>query len=255
MLTLRPIDRLAKRTLQIGLLTPLGAAMIIFPASGNHVRQETHSASAPPPNAKGVIVLFSGKQEDVAGNWLARNLMNPAGWKVADGAMIARGGDIISKERFTDYQLHIEFRVPYMPDAKGQARGNSGVFMQGRYEIQVLDSFGIADPGTGDCGAVYNQSAPLVNACKPPKEWQAYDIVFRAPRFDDAGTLIEKARVTVRQNGTVVQNNTEIKGPTWGDTFGKLSEPGPIVLQDHGNPVEYRNIWILPLPLKAAAHY
>lgn len=208
--------------------------------------------SGAPPKANGVLVLFSGKQEDVAANWLARNGSNPAPWKVVNGALVAKGGDILTKERFVDYQLHVEFKTPYMPEAKGQARGNSGVFMQGRYEIQVLDSFGIPDPGTGDCGAVYSQSAPLVNASKPPEEWQTYDIVFRAPRFDVAGTMAENARVTVRQNGIVVQNNTEIKGPTWGEKFGQISEPGPIVLQDHGNPVEYRNIWILPLPAKGA---
>ena len=226
------------------------AALVIFSLPSG-TQKDSHPGA--PPNAKGVVILFSGKQDDVTANWLARN-GSPAAWKVVEGAMVAHGGDIITKERYTDYQLHVEFKVPYMPDAKGQARGNSGVFMQGRYEIQVLDSFGLPDPGTGDCGAVYSQSAPLVNACKPPKEWQAYDIVFRAPRFDDAGTMVEKARVSVRQNGIVVQNNTEINGPTWGEKFGQLNEPGPIVLQDHGNPVEYRNIWILPLPTRAASH-
>ena len=246
-------SRLPIRGLSIALTMSAALATILTPASGRRGLQDVSSGSGVPP--KGAMVLFGGNSEDVGANWLARDRKSPAGWGVADRAMLARGGDIISKERFTDYQLHVEFKVPYMPDAKGQGRGNSGVFMQGRYEIQVLDSYGIADPGTGDCGAVYSQSAPLINACKPPKEWQTYDIVFRAPRFDDAGMLVEKARVTVRQNGIVVQNNTEIKSPTWGENFGKLNETGPIVLQDHGNPVEYRNIWILPLPLKGAAHY
>ncbi len=225
-------------------------AALLLPASGS-----ARQLQSVPPDAKGIIVLFSGKEDEVGKNWLNSKQTGPAGWKFVDGAMQARGGDIVSKEKFTDYQLHVEFKVPYMPDKKGQARGNSGVFMQGRYEIQVLDSYGIADPGNGDCGSVYGQSAPLVNACKPPKEWQTYDISFRAPRFDDEGKMAEPARVTVIQNGTAVQNNTIIKGPTWGESFGKLSEPGPIVLQDHGNPVEYRNIWILPLPLKGASHY
>jgi hypothetical protein len=160
----------------------------------------------------------------------------------------------VTKERFSDYQLHLEFKTPLLPDAKGQARGNSGVFMQGRYEIQVLDSFGL-EPGKGDCGALYNKAAPLVNACRPPREWQTYDITFRAPRFDAEGKVTENGRVTVLQNGTCVQNNTEIPGTTWGETFGKLSDPGPIVLQDHGNPVEYRNIWIIPLPAKGLDRY
>lgn len=236
-----------------GLRSAACAAFLLF-ALPSIANQNSRSRADAAPNVNGVVALFAGRQEDVEANWLARNGSSPASWKVVDGAMVARGGDIITKEKFTDYQLHVEFKVPYMPDAKGQARGNSGVFMQGRYEIQVLDSYGLPDPGTGDCGAVYSQSAPLINACKPPKEWQTYDIVFRAPRFDDTGMMVENARISVRQNGIVVQNNTEIKSPTWGEKFGQLNEPGPIVLQDHGNPVEYRNVWILPLPMKGVSH-
>jgi hypothetical protein len=208
----------------------------------------------PPKDAQGVIMLFGGKQADLA-NWVRGDGTTPADWPVEKGAMTSKGGDIQSRERFTDFRLHVEVMVPYMPDKRGQGRGNSGVFMQGRYEIQVLDSYGIADPGTGDCGAVYSKSAPLVNACKPPLAWQTFDYIFRAPRFDENGNRTEAARITVIQNDTVVHNNTEIDGPTWGNTFGKLSEPGPIVLQFHGNTVQYRNVWIIPLPLKGASHY
>lgn len=229
-------------------------AAALFASMPGYAGKRTRELGAPP--VKGAMVLFSGRQDEVTQNWLNGGENGPAGWKVQDGgSMQASGGDIISKERFTDYQLHVEFKVPYMPDKKGQARGNSGVFMQGRYEIQVLDSYGLNEPGTGDCGAVYGKVAPLVNACKPPREWQSYDISFRAPRFDAAGAVTEPARVTVIQNGVVIQNNTVIPGPTWGRNFGALSAPGPIVLQDHGNPVEYRNVWILPLPLKGADHY
>jgi hypothetical protein len=206
----------------------------------------------PPSNA---VILFSGKPEEVAANWRKKDNPSPADWPVAKGAMTVGHGYIVSKARFTDFYLHLELRTPWMPNAKGQARGNSGVFLQGLYEVQVLDSYGIPDPGTGDCGGIYGQSAPLVNACKPPTAWQTFDYYFRAPRFDADGKLTENARVTVIQNGIVVQNNTVITGPNTPDRFGALSDPGPIVLQDHGNPVQYRNIWVVPLPLKGASHY
>ena len=209
----------------------------------------------PPPATKGVIVLFSGKAEEIAANFYKRGTTEDATWKVKGSAVTAGGGDIVTKQKFTDFQLHVEFKTPDMPEARGQAKGNSGVFMQGRYEIQVLDSYGIADPGTGDCGALYGKAAPLANACKPPLEWQTYDILFRAPRFDAEGKQTENARITVLQNGITIQNNTVIPGPTWGETFGDLKDPGPIVLQDHGNPVQYRNVWVLPLPLQGADHY
>jgi hypothetical protein len=210
----------------------------------------------PPPNAKGLVVLFDGTKESLEKNWVKHNSNEPPAWKMVDeGGMVVSGGDIVTKEKFTDYQLHVEFKVPFMPGKRGQARGNSGVFQQGRYEIQVLDSYGVPAPGTGEVGAVYSRSAPLQNASRPPKMWQTYDIVFRAPRYDEKGQRWEQAQVTVLLNGICVQNNTEIFKPTWGETFGKLSDPGPIVLQDHGNPMEYRNIWIMPLPAKGPDYY
>jgi hypothetical protein len=226
------------------------------------------------PTAPSIKVLFGGTQADMEANWMQGS--KPAHWKIEDGAMVSVGGDITTKERYSSYQLHIEFRVPYMPDKKGQARGNSGVFMQGRYEIQVLDSFGVKEPGTGDCGAVYHQSAPLVNACKAPLQWQTYDIAFHAPQFDssDHTKLLEPAHVTVIQNGMIVQNDQVITGLTHIVTPPKnpppvdpnappkpvappedLSTPGPIRLQFHGNTVAFRNIWIIPLPDAGAKHY
>ncbi|CAI8030564.1 hypothetical protein GBAR_LOCUS17316 [Geodia barretti] len=156
----------------------------------------------------------------------------------------AGGGDIVSREQFNDFLLHLEFMTPDMPDATGQAKGNSGVFPQGRYEIQVLDSYGIDVPGMGDCGAIYNQFASLVNACKPPLEWQTYDAIFRAARVGESGEIEENARVTVLQNGIVIQNNVQMLGATGGATDEGAAEPGPLRLQDHGNPVKYRNIWL-----------
>ena len=199
------------------------------------------------------VVLFDGKD---LSNWTKLDGEAPA-WEIADGAMTvtAGGGDIVTRERFTDFLLHLEFMTPDMPDATGQAKGNSGVFLQGRYEIQVLDSYGIDVPGKGDCGAIYNQFASLVNACKPPLEWQTYDVIFRAARVGESGGIEENARVTVLQNGTVIQNNVQLLGATGGATDKDAAEPGPLRLQDHGNPVKYRNIWIAPLPLKGSDVY
>lgn len=179
----------------------------------------------------------------------------PAAWTI-EGAVfrVAPGkGDIVTTEKFTDFQLHIEFLIP-KKDATGQAKGNSGIYLQGRYEIQVLDSYGIATPGTGDCGAIYKQHAPLVNACRPPDEWQAFDIVFRAPRVR-ADKIAERARVTVLQNGLVIQNNVELATVTKGALDDHTSRPGPILLQDHGDPIAYRNIWLVPLPLAGSTLY
>ena len=204
-----------------------------------------------PPEA--AVILFDGKD---LSNWTKLDGGAPA-WEVADGAMTvtAGEGDIVSREQFTDFLLHLEFMTPAMPDATGQAKGNSGVFLQGRYEIQVLDSYGIDVPGMGDCGAIYNQFASLVNACKPPLEWQTYDAIFRASRVGESGEIEENARVTVLQNGMVIQNNVQIQGATGGATDGNAAEPGPLRLQDHGNSVKYRNIWVVPLPLKGSDIY
>jgi hypothetical protein len=176
---------------------------------------------------------------------------------VKDGILhvVPGKGDIVSNERLGDFLLHIEFRCPDMPEATGQHKGNSGVFLQGRYEIQVLDSYGINIPGKGDCGAIYNQFAPLVNACRPPMAWQAYDVVFRAPRLDQAGGVQEPVRLTVLQNGLVIHNNIQLPGPTGGAIDQSVGDPGPLLLQDHGNLVAYRNVWAMHLPLAGSDAY
>lgn len=210
----------------------------------------------PLPNVKGIVVLFGGKEEDMKQNWHTMYSHQPANWKFVDGIMEDRLNDIESNEKFQDFQLHVEFREPLMENEHGQGRGNSGVFLHGHYEIQVLDSYGIADPGRGDCGAVYDRAAPLINACKPPLQWQTYDITFRAPRYEN-GQMTEKARVTVVQNGIVVQNNTIIPSAT--DHEEKpgedYSKPVGIRLQYHHAALHFRNIWVLPLPEKGADHY
>jgi len=205
--------------------------------------------ASPPSNA---VILFNGS--DVS-NWTKRD-GSPAGWKVEDGLLqvVPRTGDVVSAARFGDHFLHLEFRCPDMPEATGQAKGNSGVYLQGRYEIQVLDSYGWAVPGLGDCGAVYNQHAPLVNACKPALEWQTYDIAFRAPRVAD-GEVVEPVRLTVLHNGLVIHNNVQLPGVTGGAMDENVGEPGPLLLQDHGDLVCYRNVWTVELPLKGSDTY
>ena len=199
---------------------------------------------SPPSNA---VKLFNEKD---LSNWTTRS-GDKAGWEVKDGVMhvVPGKGDVMTKEKFTDFYLHLEWMEPDMPDAKGQAKGNSGVFLQGRYEVQVLDSYGLEPPGMGDCGAIYNQYAPLVNACKPPLQWQSYDMVFRAARSDS------NAKVTVFQNGMVIHNNVTTDGVTGGAIDEKVLEPGPLLLQDHGNLLKFRNIWVVELPLKGSDKY
>ena len=201
-----------------------------------------------PENA---VQIFNN--QDVS-NWTQRN-GDAANWIVQDGVVAVNKGDIMTQERFADFFLHLEFMTPDMPDATGQAKGNSGVFLQGRYEIQVLDSYGIETPGKGDCGAIYDQYAPLVNACKPPLEWQTYDVCFRSARVSEDGEVLEKTRLTVLQNGIVIHNNVELPGVTVLAIDEQVGTPGPILLQDHGNDVKYRNIWVLPLALKGSDQY
>ncbi len=209
----------------------------------------------PPTGEKNVTMLFSGKAADLATHWIGRN-GQPVRWPVANGAMTSRGGDIRTKDTYRDFRLHVEFKVPYMPEGKGQGRGNSGVYVQGRYEIQVLDSYGVPHPGKGECGAVYNIKAPLVNATKPPLQWQTYDMFYRAPRGDEAtGKVTEPGSLTILQNGIIIHAGTQIDKVTGGAIDNNLLAPGPILLQDHGNAMQYRNIWIAPLPEKTPDYY
>jgi hypothetical protein len=158
-------------------------------------------------------------------------------------------GSILSKQNFGDMKLHLEFWLPLMADSFGQGRANSGVIINNLYEVQVLDSFGLV-PSMGDCGAIYSQARPRVNASLPPEHWQTYDITFRAPRMNADGTVKEKARVSVELNGIKVQDNVAIEGATAGHEPGKPpanAATGPLQLQDHGNRVRYRNVWLVEL--------
>ncbi len=200
---------------------------------------------APPSDA---IVLFDGSSLN---HWQGRN-GSAAQWRVDNGAMTVEPGtgDIQTREGFGDVQLHIEWRTPEVIKGEGQGRGNSGVFFMGRYEIQVLDSYENHTYPNGMAASVYKQTIPLVNASRKPGEWQTYDIIFMAPRFNEQGRVTHPARVTVIHNGVLVQNNVEI----WGDTqyiglptYTKHDDRLPLRLQDHGDLVSFRNIWLREL--------
>ena len=196
------------------------------------------------------IVLFGGKDFN---EWTSARDGGAPKWDVKDGAMtVTKGtGDVKTKKEFRDFQLHIEWRTPSEVVGEGQGRGNSGIFLQGLYELQVLDSYESVTYSNGQAGAIYKQeqAVPLVNACKKPGEWQTYDVIFTAARFGKGGRMIIPAYVTVLQNGVLIQAHTAITGPTEykGLPVYKEIDKGPLQLQDHGNPVSYRNIWIREL--------
>ena len=193
----------------------------------------------PPEDA---VVLFDGKDKS---QWQGAEQ-----WRIEDGALVAGPGAITCKPEFGDCQLHLEWASPEEVTGSGQGRGNSGVFLMNRYEVQILDSYENETYFDGQCGAIYKQHPPLVNACRPPGEWQTYDILWTAPRFDDNGNLESPAYITVLHNGVVIQNHFELEGDT---PYNRPPEykphppKGPIRLQYHGNPVKFRNIWVRPI--------
>lgn len=194
----------------------------------------------PPSDA---IILFDGTD---LSKWAADGDNGPATWEVKDGAMTITKGGIHTKEYFGDCQLHIEFRSPAVVRGTSQNRGNSGIFLQSTYEVQVLDCYDNLTYSNGGTGSIYKQNPALVNACRKPGEWQTYDIVWTAPRFGTGGALESPAAITVFLNGVLVQNHFILKGDTPYTGFPSYKPHGrlPISLQDHGSPVSYRNIWI-----------
>lgn len=191
------------------------------------------------------VYLFDGT--DLSG-WKSRWSGNTPDWKVEDGIATVGHEDIVSDYQFSDAHIHVEFIIPDMPDCTGQAKGNSGVYVHGCYEIQVLDSYGIENPHNDDCSGIYSIQAPLCNACLPAEEWQTYDIIFRAPRFNQYGEIAEDGRITLLQNGIVVHNNFILPSVTPGGiTENRRVAKGPLMLQDHGNAVSFRNVWVMPL--------
>ena len=215
---------------------------VVAPATASTQEQ----AGKPPSDA---VVLFDGKD---LSQWVSMD-GSPTKWITRDGYMecVKGSGYIRTLQNFGDCQLHVEWATPVPGEGKGQGRGNSGVFLGlTRYELQVLDSYENVTYADGGAGSIYGQYPPLVNACRPPGEWQTYDILYTAPRFDAAGKLLSPARLTVFHNGVLIQNNVELTGPTgWIDRvpYSPHPEKQPLSLQDHGNPVRFRNIWVREL--------
>lgn len=197
------------------------------------------SDNLPPSDA---VVLFDGKD---ASQW-----ENGDKWKVENGELVVGRGTITSKAKFGDCQVHIEWSAPTPPKGSGQGRGNSGVFMMGIYEVQVLDSFENPTYFDGQAGAIYKQTPPMANAMRKPGEWNNYDLFWTAPRFNEDGTLKSPAYITAVHNGVLILNHFELLGDTpfhRPPQYNKHSEVGPITLQDHGDPVRFRNIWVRPI--------
>lgn len=194
------------------------------------------------------IVLFDGTNLN---QWIGSREKGSAPWTIQDGAIVVKGGtgDIQTKADFDNFQLHIEWSAPTPGNEKSQGRGNSGIFLQDRYELQVLDNYQNETYGNGQAGSIYKQTPPLVNAMRKPGEWNTYDVIYTAPTFKEDGTYRTPPCITVLHNGVVVQNNTAIRGTTEYIGHPQVQAHGkaPIRLQDHGNPVKYRNIWIRPL--------
>ena len=202
---------------------------------------------APPSDA----VVLLGLKDNAISEWVNCEEGKPVGWQIENGIMTVKphSGSIRTKKDFGDFQLHLEWSAPTEIVGESQGRGNSGVFMQGMYEVQILDNYQNETYANGQAGSIYKQTPPLVNACQKPGKWNSYDIIYTAPRFKEDGSLQSHGRITVLHNGVLVQNNTMILGTTEFIGFPRIvaHSKGPIILQDHLNPVRFRNIWIREL--------
>lgn len=197
------------------------------------LKKETRTSptlGAKPP--AGAVVLFDGQGVNRFPN------------SQIDDKLHALKEGITSEDTFHDCTLHVEFMLPFMPEARGQGRGNSGLYLQGRYEVQMLDSFAL-DGKDNECGGLYKIASPRINMCLPPLTWQTYDVDFTAAKYDETGQKLVNAKITVRHNGVLIHENQELPGPTASAPRKEDDKPGPVYLQNHGNPVRYRNIWVV----------
>jgi hypothetical protein len=234
------------RCSKLAALLSLGSlAAVVISAAPDSQEQKEPPVIAPGPPPSDAIVLFEGKD---LSKWQSAK-SGEAKWKLlGDGSMEVNGtGSIMTKEQFGDVQLHVEWATPKEVKGHGQERGNSGVYLQGRYEIQVLDSYDNKTYFKGQTGAFYEHNAPLVNASRKPGEWQTYDIIFHPPKIGAAGNAIPGS-FTVLHNGVLIQDHIPVSGEaTRAANFQGITPKGPLLLQDHGNPVRFRNIWIRKL--------
>lgn len=203
---------------------------------GEFKRTERKSPTLGKKAPEGAIILFDGSNSDA---WKGKGGKTDG---LMDGELLSQG--VTSKETFQDFHLHMEFRTPYKPKARGQGRGNSGFYAQGRYEVQILDSFGL-EGEQNECGGIYSVGKPLVNMCYPPLSWQTYDVDFTAARYDDEGKKTKDARLTVKHNGVLIHDDIVADHSTTASPLKEGPENGPIFLQDHGNPVRFRNVWLV----------
>ncbi len=228
-------------------LVPFALGMVLLAAEeykSGRVWPEPKTIDPGPPGGppSDAVVLFDGKDLSA---WVGAEK-----WEVNDGVATVRGGSARTKQEFGDCQIHLEWASPEKVSGSGQGRGNSGVYIMGKYEIQILDSHDNPTYFDGQAGSLYKQWPPLVNASRKPGEWQTYDIIFNGPRFDSTGNLLKPGHVTVLHNGVLVQNHAEIQGGTAWDrppAYTPHGTKGPLHLQDHGNPVKFRNIWVREL--------
>ena len=240
---------------RVALLALLPATVMAEQQWPQHSRERPAPAVVTPgtavstPAPSDAIVLFDGKD---LSKWRTRKDKSPAGWKVEKGYFeVVKGtGDIETAQGFGDCQLHIEWSAPAPAVGEDQDRGNSGVFFQGIYELQVLDSYRSATYPDGQAGALYGQYPPLVNPARPPGEWQSYDVVYRRPRFGPDGKLVSPARITAFWNGVLIHDAQELMGPTTNKVrtpYSAHADTLPLSLQDHSHPVRFRNVWIREL--------
>ncbi len=221
----------ANATIRDGQMTGIFVSEPAFTLKRTQRKSET-MGKKPPQKA---IVLFDGKNTE---HWTGGKVAEKTGW------LENAGHDILTKQKFNNYTMHLEFLLPYRPEARGQGRGNSGFYQVDLYEVQILDSFGL-DGKNNECGGVYTLSAPKVNMCLPPLTWQTYDVEFTNAKTNADGKKTEPARLTLKHNGVVVQDEEKLAGKTGGARPGPEGTPGPIKLQGHGNPLQFRNIWIV----------